>query len=129
MTDEQRALALATYRVAWAAYCSSRQIHFSVMTDQIYRPLGAVLPSFHWRNKNTVGVSFARRDTAAAIAWVKATLLAGYSVFWQWHRRGGSPCFGTSHIQKQLDDAMHEMPRYQRELKRHGIEVEWPVAA
>jgi hypothetical protein len=50
--------------------------HFSVIDE--YKPVP--FPT-HWRRKNTSGVTFRRQDAAAAQAWVKQALLAGFTVF------------------------------------------------
>jgi len=70
----------------WAKNASKachRNIHFSVSDD---KP-----PPFptHWRYKGSWGVSFPRRETATAEAWIVTALLAGYIVFAHWRKRSG----------------------------------------
>lgn len=79
---------IAEHIVTRALETTSRKIHLSVMYDHCG---GRELPAFpyHWRYKNVVGVSFGRKDAAAAQAWALTALVAGYRIAVQWRGRGG----------------------------------------
>lgn len=51
---------------------------------------GRELPAFpyHWVYKNVVGVSFNRKNAAAAQAWALTALVAGCHIVVQWRGRG-----------------------------------------
>jgi hypothetical protein len=77
---------LAAGRIAYRLVESTnwcRNRHFSVIDERKPVPFPT-----HWRYKNTSGVSFKRDEVAAAEAWVRTALLAGFVVFHLDTKRG-----------------------------------------
>jgi hypothetical protein len=62
-----------------------RTVSFSVILNKQTPPF-----AFHWKHKNTFGVTFSKKETDAAKAWIVDALLAGFGVCLHFGRHGGT---------------------------------------
>jgi hypothetical protein len=81
-------VAMIAYRLVENTNSYQRR-HFFVFNDR-----APVLFATQWRYKNISGVTFRRKEFAAAVAWVERALLAGFTVFYSPRKVGG---FGAGH--------------------------------
>lgn len=70
-----------------------RNLHFSVLVDYIGEPPF----QFMWQYKNVRGATFTKADRDAAVQWIKTAMLAGYTVFHNFGKRGGGQGRGLEH--------------------------------
>jgi hypothetical protein len=77
------------------------RLHFSVQTKNRRTPPTGI--RYDWQNGCLFGISFPRRDSAAAEAWIAEAILAGHCPLYSFRKRGSACC--PSDIRKLLENA------------------------
>jgi hypothetical protein len=91
---------IAQHIVKRALEHERRKIHLGVIARTRSAQLAELFSGvpYHWKYMNMIGVSYARKDLAAAEAWALSALQAGYEVHVMRGRYGGGvlPLYGRA---------------------------------